>query len=365
MAKRRRLIPSLGPGPELPPGAGPEAALHPGLGFAAPPGGPPAASPVALPIAPVIVPAPAAAPPIARVAAEAAHEAAVRELSQTLQRARAEGRLLLSLPLDQVDSGYLMRDRLGLDEAELAPLLASLRAHGQRMPIEVAELGPGRYGLISGWRRLQALGRLAAEDPERFGQVQALLRRPAEASEAYVAMVEENEIRQGLSYYERARIAARAVDLGVFASEKQALQQLFAAASRARRSKIGSFLGVYRALDGALRFPAAIPERLGLALARALETAPEAALAELRGGLQDLAGDAAEEAALLARFAAGKPPRPVHAANPAAPATVGGRELLPGLSWQVARGGQGLVLSGERLTPALLTRLEDWLRRNA
>jgi hypothetical protein len=34
--------------------------------------------------------------------------------------------------------------------------------------------------------------------------------------EAYLAMVEENEIRVGLSFYERARIVARAAEAGVF-----------------------------------------------------------------------------------------------------------------------------------------------------
>ena len=84
-------------------------------------------------------------------------------------------------------------------------------------------------------------------------------------------MVEENEIRVGLSYYERARIAARAAELGVFPDTASALARLFASASRAKRSKIGSFLRLYTALDDRLRFPAAIPERLGLRLARALD----------------------------------------------------------------------------------------------
>ena len=50
-------------------------------------------------------------------------------------------------------------------------------------------------------------------------------------------MVEENEIRVGLSYYERARIVAKAVAQGVFETEKQALQRLFHTASRPKRSK--------------------------------------------------------------------------------------------------------------------------------
>ena len=79
-------------------------------------------------------------------------------------------------------------------------------------------------------------------------------------------MVEENEIRVGLSHYERARVAALATARGVFPSEKAALLALFATASRPKRSRIRAFLEIYHALDGALRFPAHLPERLGLAL---------------------------------------------------------------------------------------------------
>ena len=79
-------------------------------------------------------------------------------------------------------------------------------------------------------------------------------------------MVEENEIRLGLSHYERARVAALATARGVFPSEDAALRALFATASRPKRSRIRAFLDLYHALDDVLRFPAHLPERLGLAL---------------------------------------------------------------------------------------------------
>jgi ParB family transcriptional regulator, chromosome partitioning protein len=220
-------------------------------------------------------PFPPKRPPIAEVAGEAAATAALEEMAGRFERARAEGRMIQSLPLDAVQSDYLVRDRLGVEDEAQEALIASIRARGQQVPVEVVELGPGRYGLISGWRRLAALRALFAEtgDPA-FATVLAILRRPAEASDAYVAMVEENELRVGLSYYERARIVARAVEAGVFPDRTEALRGLFATASRARRSKIGSFLALYAALDGALRFPQAIPERLGLKLAAALDTDP-------------------------------------------------------------------------------------------
>jgi ParB family chromosome partitioning protein len=80
--------------------------------------------------------------------------------------------------------------------------------------------------------------------------VLAVLRRPDTAAEAYVAMVEENEIRVGLSYYERARVAARAAEAGVFEDASAAIDVLFSTASKAKRSKIRSFV---RDLRGAGR----------------------------------------------------------------------------------------------------------------
>ena len=213
--------------------------------------------------------------PIAQIAADSATAAALREVAEELSAARAEGRLIQRLPLAAMEADYLVRDRIASDDAEMQALTASLRARGQQTPIEVVALPQGRYGLISGWRRLQALAALHAETGEaRFATVEAVLRRPEAASDAYLAMVEENEIRVGLGHYERARIAARAAEEGVYPSLKEALRHLFQNVSRAKRSKIGSFVTVYRHLDGILHFPAAIPERLGLALAQALEADP-------------------------------------------------------------------------------------------
>jgi len=232
--------------------------------------------------------------PIADVAHDSAASAALEEMADTLRRAREEGRLVLDLPLEAIDETYLVRDRTRIDADEMASLCASIEARGQQTPIEVVALEAGRYGLISGWRRLSALRQLAAApDGGKFDTVQALLRRPDDSAEAYLAMVEENEIRVGLSYYERARIAARAVEQGVFETHKAALLSLFRSASRAKRSKIRSFLSLVAALDDVLRFPEDIGERMGLQISRALE-ADAGAAARFRRDLDRCAADSAE-----------------------------------------------------------------------
>ena len=228
-------------------------------------------------------PAPAAViPPIAQVSGQSAEAAALRDVTQGLETARATGRMVVDVPLGDVSQGHLARDRIALDADEIAALKASIAAHGQRSPAEITPLrGAGRderegapaqpWGLISGWRRLRALSELYKETGEaRFATLRALVRPPETAAASYVAMIEENEIRVGLSYYERARVVAEAAARGVFSDQSDALRTLFATASRAKRSKIGTFIDIHEALGDLLTYPAEIPERLGLALASRL-----------------------------------------------------------------------------------------------
>lgn len=297
--------------------------------------------------------------PIAQMAGEAAAVAALREVTEELHSARAEGRLVQQVPLAAIDVDHLLRDRIGHDDEDMAALRASLRARGQQMPIDLVDLGNGRYGLISGWRRLMALSDLHSETGDaRFSTIQALLRRPEGSADAYLAMVEENEIRVGLGHYERARIAAKAAEAGVYPDVQAALRHLFSAASRAKRSKIGSFVMLYRQLDGVLRFPGAIPERLGLTLAAALD-----ADAGLGARLVQMLGDAkpktpTDEQSLLARAL-----RPAKR-DPQVPPK-GHDDIAPGIWLQVVGKGADAryMLSGPGLAGGdFRAQLTDWLR---
>lgn len=209
-----------------------------------------------------------ARPPIADVANNAATTNALMELSDKIGTARKEGRWIEHIPLDAIKSDYLVRDRVATNADEMTSLKESLRANGQQTAIEVVPHGPDTYGLISGWRRLTALRELYLEGG--MGTVLAIVRHRDDAAQSYLAMVEENEIRAGLSFYERGRIVVKATDEGAYASDREALAALFHAVPRAKRSKIGSFVRIVRALDSSLQFPTALSERSGLAIAQAL-----------------------------------------------------------------------------------------------
>lgn len=312
-----------------------------------------------------------APPPIAGQMGDASANAALTELSQSMQTARETGRMVLDLPLGQIVLDHLVRDRLAVDDGDMESLRQSLKTRGQQVPIEVTRLGPNRYGLISGWRRCQALLALEKETGEaRFGTVQALIRPKTEAPDAYRAMVEENEIRVGLSYYERARIVTRAVEQGVFATKREALQTLFAAASRAKRSKIGTFQHIVAALDGHLRFPQALTERTGLTLGRALEDdrglAARARQSLDRAQPQDAAEEAGCLAALLSPPSAAPQSVPVAPDTPAEPVsdpvpktTAQGEILCPGVEMTLTKGR--MVLRGSKVDEKLASRLRVFL----
>ena len=309
-----------------------------------------------------------AMPPIAQVAADASASHALQELAQDMEALRAEGLVLLKLSLADIARDHLARDRARLEPETFAELVNSIQAHGQRMPIEVTELPEptsegARYGLISGWRRLSALEHLHKEGGgedggEAFATVTALLRHPKDSEEAYVAMVEENEIRVGLSYYERAGIALEAVRRGVFDTEKAALNALFNSASRAKRSRIRAFGDLHKELGDVLRFPTAIPERFGLQLIYAMR-GTDGLAAHLRKELPKVqVVDGETEMDALARLIRGfqaksAPPEAVPEAVPRAEQM---KETLPN-GVTVKMGAKKAEISGIEMTPELFAKL--------
>ena len=230
----------------------------------------------------------AAVAPIAQVAAESAAEtvtaspearaeaAKLRADSEELAHARDQGLLMTELPVDQIDADAMIRDRAGLDEADMLELRLSIAASGLRLPIEVYPFGTtgsdgARYGLVSGYRRLIAVrALLELTGQEEYQTIRAIVRPVTESDAAFVAMVEENEVRAELSHFERGRIAVISAHQGAFVNVEDAVNKLFATASKAKRSKVRSFALIFEELGDMLVFPEALTERRGLQLAQAL-----------------------------------------------------------------------------------------------
>ncbi|WP_170349969.1 ParB/RepB/Spo0J family partition protein [Ruegeria atlantica] len=318
-------------------------------------------------------------PPIAQVAAEAATLNGMAAVTDRLALAQDQGDaarwrdaqdaglVAEMLSLDQIDADFIRRDRMVEDEEAMAELLESLRVHGLRTPIEVTRDGEG-YGLISGFRRLNAFRRLAETDP-RFSEIPAFVREAGSGQGAYVSMVEENELRANLSPYERGRIAVLAAGQGVFASTEAAVDVLFAAASKAKRSKVRSFAVVHEALGDLLQHPVALSEKSGLKLAAALR---EGAQPQLRQALAEVGElDQKSEWALLEAALKTSPApvkdkarggRPQQVQRLAPVALTGGSDILA----EVSAGELRLRIRGMDI-PAedaqnIVERLADYLR---
>jgi hypothetical protein len=157
-------------------------------------------------------------------------------------------------------------------------------------------------------------------------------------------MVEENEIRAPLSFYERARIAARAAEQGAFESPRAAAKALFHAIPRAKRSKIYSFIDIYTALDDTLTHPAALSEKLGLQLAKVVHEGASG-IARVKAGLQGAnVAAASDEMGLLVKLVSNVPAKPT---------------VAPGI--KITASKHKITLSGADVTPELEAKLRNWL----
>lgn len=287
--------------------------------------------------------------------------------------AEARGLLLTDVDLRDIDVDYLSRDRLpaAVEDDAWRALRNSIQAHGQRTPIELAPILEGRtpYGLIAGYRRIAALQRLWEEtgDP-RWRTVRAIVRTPTTLGQAFLCMVEENEIRQNLGFFERGRICLRAVEQGAFPSTEAAVEALFSAASPAKRSKVRSFVLLVEELGDLLQHPRDLGERLGLRLAMAIKAGQGGALRRLVGEHGAIVASPEHEQALLARCLdhLRRPPTTGGAAHAALPAA--STEAGLGLALRLRKRSDGVtftligVISDEEVAVAS-TALLDAVRR--
>lgn len=266
-----------------------------------------------------------AAPPIGQVARGAAasleeellklrkENLGMEGVREAYTQAQKDGRILERVPLEEIDPHAFSRDRrlIDRDTEEWQALRSSLVARGQQTPIEITGRSTltGKYGLVSGFRRWSCLCDLLAETSEtRFATVLAQVAPVRDSVDSMLAMIEENEIRADISFYERGRICCLAAEQGVCPSVDAAIEALFPNSSRNRRYKIRNFTLIHQRLTGLLDFPEAIGERLGAKLAQALKDGREGPLVHALKDRDERFAEAAEELALLDAFVAGRAP---------------------------------------------------------
>lgn len=208
-------------------------------------------------------------------------EAAIRAENDALAhehvRLKKLGLITDLIPTDAVKIDKLTRDRsMGVDP-ELEELKTSIQSVGLSNPIRVEQTEDG-YELIQGYRRLSAFRELAKEtgDPRYSRIPAALVPRGEPLVNLYRKMVDENMVRKDVSFGELAQLAlSYSQDEGI--DIRDAVRALYASALKQKRSYIMSFTIMLSRVGDAIRFPEALPRKLGLDLAKALEGSVELA----------------------------------------------------------------------------------------
>ena len=185
--------------------------------------------------APASEPAPAASPaapakPLVRSGAVGAMGRSLGRIAHAAEEARAligSGNAVVELDPALIESSFVS-DRLEGEGADHETLVASIRDHGQQVPILVRPhpRRTGHYQVAYGHRRLRALAALKRP-------VRAVIRQMSD-EELVVAQGQENSARQDLSYIERALFAVtledrgfdRATIMAALAMEKTQLSRL-------------------------------------------------------------------------------------------------------------------------------------------
>ena len=300
---------------------------------------------------------------LARIDAEAsevgfaAKPARARDRSDAaaLRTAREEGWEVRSISIAAIHVDARSRDRIEMEAEALDKLRASIRAGGLRTPIEVSQRNTGDgYDLISGLRRLTAVSDVDGPD----ASIPAFVRPLRDAAETFVAMIEENEIHANLTAYERGRAAVVAVQDGAFATVGEAVDALYAASNKSKRSKVRSFATVHEELGDLLKHPRALTERKCLQLSAAIKAG---AGPRIRDALAEGDGRGpSEEWSVLA--AAMPPPRGFRSETPNAPQGSvdlgGGRSARPVVD---GMGRHSILLEGP-VDPGFVATLMDRLR---
>lgn len=214
--------------------------------------------------------------------------------AKAFRAATSEGLVLQKVPLDKIHNDDLPRDRLELDEVaasdEMEELKSSIRARGQKEPVELYRGSDGRLQIKKGWRRYTALCQLFAEtSDESFGSITARIEQGGQGRlTRYVDMVEENVIREDLTFAEMAQVAiTAAADVGVEERDPNILVgTLYGALHKTKKSYIRSFVTLMILVGDELRWPKSIPRNSGVDAGRAIKAGGEGQLADLKERLR-------------------------------------------------------------------------------
>jgi ParB family chromosome partitioning protein len=227
--------------------------------------------------------------------------------AREFRTAQDEGRVLANVSLEDISTDALPRDRMDLERVaeavEMEELKTSIRARGQKEPVELFRDDDGALQLKKGWRRLTALRQLFAETgDEAFSTVVARIEGGESGQlDRYIDMVEENVVREDLTFAEMAQVAlTAAADPDVPEDDPEVLvNRLYASLHKMKRSYVRSFVYLLTELGDSLMFPKAVARNVGSNLARRLQK--DGGAEELKAAL-GRCGDELQQYAVILDF---------------------------------------------------------------
>lgn len=250
-------------------------------------------------------------------------EAAIREendrLAHEFVALKKQGLITALVPLSDIKTSKLIRDRAPIDEHDTLDLAMSIQEIGLSNPIQVEDADDG-YELIQGFRRLQAFKFLQDSFGKEYATIPAVIvPRGEQLTKLYRRMIDENLVRKDITFGEMAALAwayLATAPKGVTDIES-AVNALYPVSNRQRRTYIKQFARLLRRLNGDLKNVQALTRATGLALYKKLDGNPEGA-ATLRAALQaEPKRTAEDELRIIAAFLKAKPPSARSAAKSA------------------------------------------------
>lgn len=230
-------------------------------------------------------------------------------LAHEFVRLKKLGLVVDRIPLDQIETSKLTRDRSLTRDPELDELITSIRTLGLSNPIRVEQDGDS-YQLVQGFRRLSAYRALYQETGDAlYAAIPAGLVATGETLQGlYRRMVDENLVRRDISFAEMAQLALSYVrdDATESTTLDQAISTLYASTGRQKRSYVRHFAELLEWIGDDLSFAETIPRALGLDLKKRLvdDAAQQAAL---RQKLQSALPQTAEAELAILRVALDRP----------------------------------------------------------
>ncbi|NRB16297.1 MAG: ParB N-terminal domain-containing protein [Rhodobacteraceae bacterium] len=230
-------------------------------------------------------------------------------LAHEFVRLKKLGLMVDRIPLEQIETTKLTRDRSLTRDVDLDELITSIRSLGLSNPIRVEQGGDG-YQLVQGFRRLMAYRALFEETGDAlYATIPAGLVAQGETLQGlYRRMVDENLVRRDISFAEMAQLALSYMqdDATEVTTLEQAISTLYASTGRQKRNYVRHFAELLEWLGEDLQFAEMIPRALGLDLKKRLGDDRDQQAA-LRRALQEEQVQTAEQELAILRAALDRP----------------------------------------------------------